>query len=142
MGRLVCDTFATTLRNIGDSVVLAFLNFPGMTDKEFAKAVTKSKPASSRWRVFCGVLSVGPRVVSQGAKPGSTDVATGTVKWFNGTKGYGSIPPWAMHQPFIGADGDLERLGTLAHQIDCVAGIRSLPDLRAQNDYSCGIGLQ
>jgi hypothetical protein len=36
----------------------------------------------------------------------------------------------------------LERLGTLAHQIDCVAGIRSLPDLRAQNDYSCGIGLQ
>jgi hypothetical protein len=24
--------------------------------------------------------------------------------------------------------GDLERLGTLAHQIDCVAGIRSLPD--------------
>jgi hypothetical protein len=28
----------------------------------------------------------------------------------------------------IGAGGDLERLGTLAHQIDCVAGIRSLPD--------------
>jgi len=124
------------LRSIGVSA------FSGMTDKEFAKAVTKSKPASSRWRVFCGVLSVGPRVVSLGAKPGSTDVATGTVKWFNGTKGYGSIPPWAMHQPFIGADGDLERLGTLAHQIDCVAGIRSLPDLRAQNDYSCGIGLQ
>jgi len=93
MGRLVCDTFATTLRNIGDSVVLAFLNFPGMTDKEFAKAVTKSKPASSRWRVFCGVLSVGPRVVSLGAKPGSTDVATGTVKWFNATKGYGFIQP-------------------------------------------------
>ena len=52
------------------------------------------------------------------------------------------IPPRAMHKPLIGAGGDLERLGTLAHQIDCVAGIRSLPDLRAQNDYSCGIGLQ
>ena len=70
-------------------------------------------------------------------------MATGTVKWFNGTKGYGSIPPWAMHQPFIGADGDLERLGTLgSFQIDFVAGIRLLPDLRAQNDYSGGIGPQ
>ena len=37
---------------------------------------------------------------------------------------------------------DLERPGTLAHQIDCVAGIRWLPDLRAQNVYSCGISLQ
>ena len=41
----------------------------------------------------CGALSVGPRVVSLGAKPGSTDVATGTVKWFNATKGFGFIQP-------------------------------------------------
>ena len=126
MGRLVCDTFATTLRNIGDSVVLAFLNFPGMTDKEFAKAVTKSKPASSRWRVFCGVLSVGPRVVSLGAKPGSTDVATGTVKWFNGTKGYGSIPPWAMHQPFIGANGYPQRNRSDELRFQVVPSLRPL----------------
>ena len=36
------------------------------------------------------------------------------------------IPPRAMHEPFVGVRTGT--LGTLAHQVDCVAGIRSLPD--------------
>ena len=44
-------------------------------------------------RVFpCGGLSDGPRL-HPSIKTGSTDVATGTVKWFNPAKGYGFIQP-------------------------------------------------
>jgi CspA family cold shock protein len=40
----------------------------------------------------CGAPSDGPRL-SASVKTGSADVATGTVKWFNATKGFGFIQP-------------------------------------------------
>jgi CspA family cold shock protein len=39
------------------------------------------------------VVSIVTKVVSIVIKRGSSDVATGTVKWFNATRGYGFIQP-------------------------------------------------
>jgi CspA family cold shock protein len=51
------------------------------------------RPAGSRRRVLaCGVLRCGLRLAPLLQK-GESDVATGTVKWFNPVKGFGFIEP-------------------------------------------------
>jgi cold shock protein len=65
----------------------------GLQSPRSHAAATDLKPAASARRVLLAQCLDRRSTVTTVFSKGSADVATGTVKWFNGQKGYGFIAP-------------------------------------------------
>jgi cold shock protein len=66
----------------------------GLQASECANAWSIFQPAGSRWQAFTGLtLARARRCYIPRSLNWESDVATGTVKWFNATKGFGFIQP-------------------------------------------------